>query len=351
MNLLICQFVFILLASLNGRSVQQDDTLKSVLPFPLGAAVKADRLNRDAGYRNLLSREFNSITPENAMKFKTLHPTPQGYKWKDADQLVDFALRHNMRVHGHTLNWAKDKTYPAWLIHFKGDSAAWEALLKDHIQTVMRHFKGKVASWDVVNEAIDEKGKFKNTFWVKKLGVEYIARCFQYAHEADPDALLFYNDYGHEYRGKKLAAILNLVQELKKRKIPIHGLGMQMHTNVRISGKKIQEAIRQVAATGLKVHLSELEVSVKYRMPSAFTMTKELSDLQAQRYALIFKAYLSIPQSQQFGITTWNASDADSFRNAEVKNHDHPLLFDNNYLPKPAYKAVLNAVLDQKDKL
>ncbi|WP_442589222.1 endo-1,4-beta-xylanase [Pedobacter sp. AW31-3R] len=322
------------------KGILSDGTLKTGVPFPVGAAVKIKPLRNSAAYRNVLIKQFSSITAENAMKFGSLHPSENVYRWKDADEIVAFAIKHQLRVHGHTLLWPKSN--PEWVKKFQGDSVAWEGLLKRHIQTVVKHFKGKVASWDVVNEAMGDDGRLKKNIWLQKLGPGYIARCFQYAHEADPNAILFYNDYGHEYSAKRRRAIISMVKDLRNKGVPIDGLGLQMHTKLRIVDKKIQDALKEVAATGLMIHISELEITVGHGLPTVFQLTDDLNQRQGQKYKMIFKAYSTIPARQQFGITTWGVGDQDSFRNAKLKNHEYPILFDPDYQPKAAVKAVLS---------
>jgi endo-1,4-beta-xylanase len=313
--------------------------LKDVLPFPIGAAIKIKLLRNNPVYRKLIIDQFNSITAENAMKFNSLHPEQNVFRWTDADYIVDFANENNIRVHGHTLIWSKFN--PKWVSDFQGSRSDWEDLLKTHIQTIVSHFKGRVASWDVVNEAFDDKGNYKPCIWLDKLGPEYIELAFRDAHEADPAALLFYNDYGQEFGGNKLKAIIAMAKDFKQRGVPISGLGLQMHTVLRIEDNKIANALKAVASTGLKVHISELEVSVRYQQPESFQLDSNLAFQQAEKYRAIFEAYSSIPKAQQFGITTWNVADADSFRNAKIKNHDFPLLFDMDYKPKAAYNLLM----------
>ncbi len=318
-------------------------TLKKTSPFKLGAAVKMYLL-KEKYYSDILKKEFASITPESEMKWNTVRPTEKQFVFDKGDRIVDFARQNGIRVHGTTLIWAKDSVYPKWLRNYKGDKAAWEKLFKTHIQTVVKHYKGKVASWDVVNEALTPDGGYKDCIWLRKLGKDYIARAYTYAHQADPDAKLFYNDYSQEFGGKKMAAILSLVAQAKKNKIPVHGLGFQLHTNTYNDNVELIENINAAAATGLLLHLSEVEVQARRDMPNTFKMSKSLLNTQAAKYKAITKAYLAIPKKQQFGITTWGVGDADSFRNKDVKNHDHPLLFDLDYKPKPAYYAMLEAL-------
>jgi endo-1,4-beta-xylanase len=328
-----------------GSRLRNPDTLslKQALPFPIGAALKINLLKKNLTYRNLAIREFNSVTAENAMKFHALQPAQGVFKWADADYFVRFAAQNNMRVHAQTLIWAKST--PKWVTQFQGDKAAWKRLYKTHIQTVVSHFKGKVAGWDVVNEAFDGKGAYTKSIWLEKIGPEYIALAFQYAHEVDPDALLFYNDYGQEYGGKKLQAIINMVHDFKRRGIPIHGLGMQMHIVQRLSIKNLQRNLLIAAATGLKIHMSELDISVRYKKPEEFKLDPALAAAQGDTYNGVVKTFLSLPENQQYGITLWGIGDRDSFWNSKSKTrtHDYPLLFDHAYKPKPAYFRIRDA--------
>ena len=316
-----------------------DTNLYKLMPFPVGASLNANLMRNNSKYNGVVTREYNSITAENVMKFGALQPSQNNFNWTDADYLVSYAQQNNKRIHGHTLNWYN--SLPSWVTNFSGDSAAWENLLKTHIQTVVAHFKGKVASWDVVNEAFLDDGTVRNSIWVQKLGADYVARCFQYAHEADPDALLFYNDYGHEYSAPKRAAILNMIASFKTRSIPIHGIGMQFHVTHTQTDANIRDAVSDAASTGLKVHISELDVRVNNNKVQGLVFTNALSTLQAARYKFIVQTYNTIPASLKFGITTWNVGDADSWIPAWLGAPDWPLPFDANYLRKPAYYGII----------
>lgn len=320
--------------------VAVDTMLYKMMPFKMGASVNVNLMKTNAKYYGVVTKEYNSITAENAMKFGALHPAQNSFSWADADYLVDYAIATGKRVHGHTLNWYT--SLPSWVTNFSGDSAAWEDLLKTHIQTVVSHFKGKVSSWDVVNEAFNDDGTLRNSIWVQHLGADYIARCFQYAHEADPNALLFYNDYGHEYSSAKRTAIANMISSFKSRGIPIDGIGMQFHITYTQSDANITAAMNMAAATGLKVHISELDIRLNDAKDQNLVLTQTLADQQAARYKYVVKTYNSIvPAAQQYGITTWNVGDADSWVPGWLKAPDYPLPFDRNYLRKPAYRAII----------
>ncbi len=318
-------------------------TLQATASFPVGVAIDPGWLQTNAAYRNVVTTEYNSITPENMMKMARIHPAENTFDFSAADYLISFAQQHKKRVHGHTLLW--HLSIPDWVTNFKGDSAAWENLLKKHIQTVMQHYRGQVKSWDVVNEAFEDNGSLRQSIWLTHLGPDYVARCFQYAHAADPQALLFYNDYGHEYSARKRAAIRTMVIDFKKRGIPIHGLGLQMHLQRNSANDQISVATQEMAQTGLLIHLSELDISMNPNNdPALTTFTPQLAQEQAQKYQHVAQVYKAIPKNQQYGITAWNVGDGDSWIRSYYKRADWPLLFDENFQKKPAYQAFLNAL-------
>ncbi len=345
--------LFIIAAA--GGSRQTQRTLQSTSPFPIGAAIDPGLLQHNPAYRHVVETEFNSITAENVLKWAGVHPVADRFDFTKGDILVAFAQDHNKRFHGHNLCWYQYN--PAWLRSFNGDSLAWEQLFKTHIQTVVAHYKGKIESWDVVNEAFHEDGTLRvedtnpadnnddGCIWARHLGKDYIARAFEYAHEADPNALLFYNDYNEEISPAKLQAIINMVKDFKHRHIPINGLGLQMHININTPQAGITEAMRQFAATGLQVHIAELDISVNPKSDTAITYSTDLQNRQAGMFAFVVHQYATlIPKKQQYGITTWNVGDADSWIRHTYRRKDWPLLFDDNYAPKPVYDTVMNVL-------
>jgi endo-1,4-beta-xylanase len=324
-----------------------NETLKSSFSIPIGLAVVKERLE-DPIYANIVRREFNSLSSESNMKFGNLHPSQNKWTFEKADAIVAFAQKNNMRVHGHTLIWAKDSVQPDWVRNFKGDKTAWNLLLKTHIQTVLKHFKGKIASWDVINEPVASNGSLVDNIWLRKLGTDYIFNAFKYAHDADPNVKLFINDYGQEFGGKKMTLLLSLVSQAKAKGIKIDGFGFQGHTVLRIDPKLFYTNFKRAADAGLLVHLSELDVAVRHDMPSSFALTTDLASQQGAKWKAIVQAYLTaIPKAQQWGITMWGLKDSDSFFNKGYKdyNHDYPLLFDSKSNPKPAYKGMVQAGL------
>lgn len=330
-----------------AHAVAQDITLKGSATFPVGAAVNVGLLKSNATYKSVVDKEYNSLTPENAMKMGVLHPQQNTYDFTDGDYLVSYAQSNNKRVHGHTLVW--HQSHPSWVTNFVGDSAAWENLLKTHIQAVVTHFKGKVVSWDVVNEAFQDDGTLRNTgangsIWMQHLGSGYIARSFGYAHEADPDAVLFYNDYGHEYSTTKLNAIKKLVDSMVAAGVPIHGVGLQLHTNKDRPFNSVANALDMMRQTGLKVHIAELDIAMNTSGSSTLVLTAALTQQQTHLYKFISRYYKTrIPTGQQYGITMWNVGDRDSWIPASNKP-DWPCLFDSSYQKKQGYQGMIDGL-------
>jgi endo-1,4-beta-xylanase len=320
-------------------------SLKGSFPFPIGTAVVKERLDEDV-FPKVLTRDFNSITVESSLNFRSVHPEEDKWTFEKDDAIVDFALQHNMRVHGATLLYPADSMMPEWVKNFQGDKDAWKKMLQTHIQTVVKHYKGRIKAWDVCNEALQDNGELRNNIWLRNIGTEYIGLAFKYAHEADPDALLFYNDYGQEFGGKKMDKIMEWATQAKENGVHIDGLGFQMHTVLRITVDKIAKNLARAASTGLQVYISELSVSVRYQKPNLFDLDKDLAQQQGDKIKEIVQAYMTnVPRAQQYGITVWGIGDGDSFVNIKAKSdrYDYPLLFDSAYNPKPAYKGFLEA--------
>lgn len=321
--------------------VEIDTTLQALSPFHFGAAISMTNID-DVKYRNLVITEFNSVTPIGAMKMTRIRKVKGTFDFTDADYIVDFAEQHDKRVHGHTLLWGK---VPDWLNSVQEDSAFWENFIKEHIHTVVGRYKGRVAAWDVVNEAIDDNGQVKpDNFWTKRLGKGYIERAFIYAHEVDPDALLFYNDYGHEYSNKRLNAITRMLIDFKKRDIPVHGVGLQMHTRYNLGDERWKNAMEVVASTGLKVHISELDISVNPTADQNAVFTPALAQAQKEKYRYFVEAYNALPEEQKHGITTWGVGDKDTWIRGSKKRPEWPLPFDDDYERKPAYYGIIEGL-------
>lgn len=317
-------------------------------PFDFGMAVNINTLKTNATYRQTIIDNTTRVTGENAMKMNTISLGQGRYDFSDGDYLVDFAQQNGLKVHGHTLLWYKHT--PDWLKNYQGDSAAFVGIMKQYIYDVVGHYKGKVASWDVINEVINDKGEVyttdgtKENIWMKKIGINYIALAFQFAHEADPDALLFYNEYGHEYSAQRRMGVNNLVKDLKAKGVPIDGVGLQMHTNTLRATSDIRNAIVMIAAsTKVKVHVSELDVSVNSDSKIKDSdVTDSLKTVvfnnQQIWYREVSKAMNDLPVDQRYGITFWGVCDTNT---SVATKPDWPLVFDANYQRKPAYQGLL----------
>ena len=321
--------------------------------FIMGVAVSAGSLKTTEA--KLILHQFNSITPENAMKWGPIHPTENEYYWRDADSIAAFAQNNFLKMRGHTLCWHNQT--PNWL--FKdadGKQVSKELLLqrlKNHIYTVVKRYKGTIYAWDVVNEAISDNPDeyLRNSEWLKICGEEYIAKAFEYAHEADPDALLFYNDY-NEINAVKREKIYRLVKSLKDAGVPIHGLGMQAHWAINEPAyQQLDSTLKRFSKLGVKIQITEMDISVypkeheaRERKPADtntdFTIEREQEQIEMYaRCFELFKKYKSVIT----GITFWNISDKHSWLdNFPVKNRkDYPLLFDKNLNPKNAFWEVI----------
>lgn len=324
----------------------QEPYLKDQVRFPLGASLNPRLLENNPHYRSRAITEFNSMTAENHMKMMLVHPEENRYDFAKGDELVNFAQANKKRVHGHTLVWHNQ--VPIWMKEFKGDAQAWEAMLKKHVQDVASHFKGKVAGWDVVNESFLDDGSLRPSIWAEHIP-DYIAKSFQWAHEADPNAILFYNDYGQDGKPLKMQAILNLVKDLQSRKIPIHGLGLQMHINIDSKNEELLKVIEQSAATGLHIHYSELDIAVNPKNQADFIYDETAKNAQIAKFNLLFQAYQKISSEQQYGITFWNVGDSDTWLRGYFKRpKEYPLLFDEKYERKEAYEALLKSITHVK---
>lgn len=307
----------------------------------IGAAVFTPFLS-DPGYVETFVREFNMLTPENDAKACSVQPQLGRFDFRNFDGLVALAEEHGMEVHGHTLLW--HQCVPNWLTNadFTRDEAIGH--MRDHIYTVVGRYKGRVSIWDVVNEGIDDNGRIRDTPWHRLIGDDYIELAFQFAHEADPDALLYYNDYGAEGLNGKSNAIFEMVSDFVARDIPIHGVGLQGHFTVGgYNRTQIAQNMARIGELGLQVQLTEVDV----RHEGA--VTGSMLEQQAIQYQEIMEVCLNAENCTAFivwGVTdkfTWlRGENLGFFNNTAVA----PLLFDDDYQPKPAYEALIEALTE-----
>jgi endo-1,4-beta-xylanase len=321
--------------------------------FLMGVAVAPRMLHGEDSA--LIVNHFNSLTAENAMKMEPLHPRENEYFWKDGDEIAAFAQKHKMKLRGHNLLWHAQA--PSWMFKdAKGDTVSKQVLLqrlKEHITTVVKHYKNSVYGWDVVNEAIDDRDSivYRPTAWYKIIGEEFIAKAFEYAHEADPKSVLFYNDYNTE-NPKKREKIYQVVKKLKEAGVPIHGVGLQGHWSVNNpSREELEKSIQMFSSLGLQVQVTELDVSVYagrqggqliqgQRRDTTTSFTPEMEEQQREKYKMVFDVFRQYKKSLT-GVTFWNVSDYYSWLDGRGRKN-YPLLFDKNRQPKKAYWDVVN---------
>ena len=320
--------------------------------FPVGAAVSPQGLLRTEESQ-LILQQFSSITAENTMKMGPIHPRENQYFWKDADSIAAFARRNNLKLRGHTLCWHNQT--PRWLFidstKIPPDTVSKELLLKrlrDHITTVVTRYKDVVYAWDVVNEVISDNPNeyFRNSPWYKICGEEFISKAFEYAHEADPKALLFYNDY-NETDPVKREKIYKMIKDLQDAGVPIHGVGLQAHWSIHdLREGEVDSTIARFASLGLKVQITELDIKVQPAgnaalMDSTVGYTPEREMKQTELYGMVFNLFRKY-RNVISAVTFWNVSDKYSWLDRRGRGKAYPLLFDTTYKPKKAYWKVVN---------
>ena len=289
----------------------------------------------DAAYLKILGSEFTSITPGNGMKWYATEPQQGVFDWTNGDQIVNFARRHHQLVRAHTLVWHSQ--LPDWLTTGTWTAEQLRAILKKHITTEVRHYRGKVYSWDVVNEAFNEDGTYRETLWYNTLGPGYIADALRWAHEADPHAKLYVNDYNIEGIGPKSDAYYDLVRSLKARHVPIDGVGVQGHLALQYGYPATLEAnLRRFA--GLRVDTAITELDIRMLLPAD---AGKLAT-QATWYADVTKACLAVRRC--VGITIWDYTDKYSWIPGFFPGEGAALPYDENLRPKPAYHAIRDAL-------
>jgi len=307
----------------------------------IGSAVTASYLT-EAPYAQTLSREFDILTTENALKFEPVHPSRDQYTFGDADAIVSFAEANGMKVRGHTLVWHQQ--LPGWITQGTFTREEWKTILHDHITTVVSRYKRRIYAWDVVNEAIDDDGSLRNTVWLQGIGPEYIRLAFEWAHEADPQALLFYNDYGASGSGVKSDAVYNLVKNLTESGVPINGVGLQMHISLEsppVFGD-IAANFERLNDLGLEVQVTELDV--RLRTPAT---TEDLTQ-QANIYRNMLEVCLSADNCTSF--VMWGFTDKYSWIPAANPGYGSALIFDESYNPKPSYYALISVLAERSNQ-
>lgn len=332
--------------------------------FLMGAAVAARSLDNPE-LAALIARQFDCLTAENEFKPVSLQAQPGQFRFEAADRIANFARAHGQTLIGHTLCWHSQA--PAWLFQdARAQPLSREqglANLKAHIDAVVGHYKGTVHGWDVVNEAISDQreGYLRQTPALRSIGNDYIVKAFEFAHAADPDAELYYNDYGNE-NPEKLQKTIRLIRTLKAAGVRIDAVGLQGHYQLSDAGApgRLDRAIAAYAAEGVKVMITELDVDVlprntagaavearenKGANPYTDGLPREVAEAQARRYAELF-AVIRKHSDVVTRVTLWGTHDGTSWLNSwPVRGRtNHPLLWDRALKPKPAFDAVVQTL-------
>ena len=310
----------------------------------VGAAADSPYLAGDASYASTLGTEYSQLQAENEMKFGIIHPGVSTYDFTGADALVTYAQAHTMAVRGHTLVWHNQ--VPAWVTGGGYTIPQLSTILQDHINTVMGHYAGKVYGWDVVNEAFNDDGTIRDTIWYDQPGIGFagmgtktIEQSLNWAHAADPNAKLYYNDYNDETMNLKSDAIYAMAQDFKTRGVPLDGIGFQFHVDLTFDNPGILASVtsnfQRFAALGLEIHITELDI----RLPDS---TAPSLAAQAKLYGELAAICVQQPNCKVF--QTWGFTDKYSWIPGFFTGMGWALPFDLNYQKKPAYTSILNAL-------
>ena len=358
----ILTLLFVALTGCANHKVTLKDALKD--KFLIGVAMNEAQITEaDSSSVAIIKNHFNSITAENCMKSEELQPVEGEFNFKLADQFVKFGEENNMYIIGHTLVWHSQA--PKWFFtDATGKDVTREVLIermKKHINTVVGRYKGKVKGWDVVNEAFEDDGSWRNSKFYQIIGEDYIRLAFQFAHEADPDADLYYNDYSMSHEGRR-NTVVKMVKDLKSQGVRIDGVGLQGHMDLVFPDlDEFEKSMLAFAETGVKLMITELDVTVlprpgidvgaeisasfEYQQklnPYAEGLPDSVSIALNNRYNDIFKLFLKHSDILE-RVTLWGVYDGQSWRNNwPVRGRtDYPLIFDRNFQPKPVVKFIV----------
>ncbi len=299
----------------------------------IGSAVDVVALADEADYRTVLNREFNNITAENAMKWESVEPERGVFDWSGADAIVANAKRNHQNIRGHTLLWHNQ--LPTWITDNEANFTAAElrGILRGHIKTEAGRFRGKIRAWDVVNEVVNDGGGLRDTIWLRKLGPGYIADAFRWAHQADPHAKLYINDYNLESDAAKADTTFQIVTDLLARHVPIDGVGFQGHLDIQFGFPDFAGHMKSFTDLGLEVAITEADVRM------ILPVTPEKQATQSTYFSGMMSACIANRRCTEF--TTWGYTDRHQWVPGFFTGEGSAALFDENLVPKPAYNALL----------
>ncbi|MHB9141843.1 MAG: endo-1,4-beta-xylanase [Paludibacter sp.] len=373
---LINQFLLItfsILILLVSCSAKKRTTLKEAFAdkFLIGTAMNSKQINGlDSASIRVIKEQFSAIVPENVMKSEVIQPVEGEFDFSLADQFVKFGEKNDLFITGHTLIWHSQ--LPGWFcVDAKGNNVSPEILkqrMKTHIYALVGRYKGRVKGWDVVNEAIEDDGSWRKSKFYEILGEDYIRLAFQYAHEADPQAELYYNDYSMALPAKR-DAVVKMLNKLQQQGVKIDGIGMQGHMTMDFpSVEEFEKSIIAFSNTGVKVMITEMDISVlpkpgknvgadvslnfkydKELNPYPGSLPDSVATALQNRYADFFRLFLKY-KDKISRVTVWGVNDAQSWRNNwPVRGRtDYPLLFDRNNNPKPIVEIIIKEAEEAK---
>lgn len=352
--------------TLTSCYAEKQTTLKDAFKdkFLIGTALNTRQVvSRNKELQSLIKDQFSAVVAENCMKAEEVQPKEGQFDFRNGDRLCDLAEKNGQVVTGHCLIWHSQA--PKWFFKDKdGKEVSREVLIqrmKDHIYKVVGHYKGRVKGWDVVNEAIEGNGEFRKSPYYRIIGPDFIRLAFQFAHEADPDAELYYNDYSMDLPRKR-EAVVKLVKDLKANGCRIDAVGMQSHVAFDTPLDEYEKSIEAFAAAGVKVMVTELDLSVlpwpkgnfgaavetnfdykKAMDPYKDGLTSEMEKKQSDFYVKLFDIYLRHSKDIT-RVTFWGVTDGDSWKNNWPVHGrtDYPLAFDRDLQPKPFVQEIVN---------
>lgn len=372
---IILSFLLILTSCVKNHTNGPDGTLKEAFSgkFYMGVAMDSDQITgKDTDGIRIIKQHFNSVVAENCMKSEVIQPREGEFNFTLSDQFIDFGEKNNMYIVGHVLIWHSQA--PAWFFTDKnGKDVSREVLIqrmKTHITTLVSRYKGRVKSWDVVNEAINDDGSWRQSKFFQIIGKDYVKLAFQFAHEADSTADLIYNDYSMALPARR-EGVVEMVKELQQQGVKINGIGEQCHIGLTFPTiDEFEKSILAFAGLGVEVMITEMDISVlpalnpnqgadvsanyKYDKsinPYPEKLPDSVATALADRYTAFFRLFLK-HQDKISRVTVWGVYDGQSWRNywPVYGRTDYPLLFDRNYQPKPFVKTIIQESLDTKTK-
>ncbi|GAA3747830.1 endo-1,4-beta-xylanase [Salinactinospora qingdaonensis] len=302
-----------------------------------------DPFTSDKKYRKILKKQFNSVSPENQMKWEYIHPERDRYDFEMADAIVDFAARNGQVVRGHTLLWHSQN--PEWLEEGDFSQEELRTILREHIMTVVGRYSGRIQQWDVANEIFDGEGNLRSeeNIWIRELGPGIIADAFRWAHQADPHAELFFNDYNVEGVNAKSDAYYELTQELLDEGVPVHGFSTQGHLSIQYGFPgSLEENLRRFDELGLSTAITEMDVRME--LPESGEPTEEQLDKQADYYQQALSACLEVAGCDSF--TIWGFTDKYSWVPVFFEGQGSATVMTDDFTRKPSYFEIQSTLQD-----